>query len=266
MVKGLYTAHTGMINQMKRLDVVTNNLANSATVGFKKEGATAQSFDNELAFRIKDSSSYNLDVNIGSMTLGVKVGETYTDYSQGSFRETGNGTDFAIGGNGFFAISFTNGEGETSVKYTRDGAFVIDKDGYLRTKDGDYVLNANGALNSDGSAENYVRVNPNLPFVVNESGQIIQDNEIIGQIGLVDIVNYDYIEKYGENMYQLAEGGAVMAAEGKINQGYLEMSNVNVVKEMVEMITITRAYESNQKLIQTIDSTLEKTVNQIGKI
>ena len=266
MVKGLYTAHTGMINQMKRLDVITNNLANSATNGYKKEGATAQSFDDELTFRIRDTSSFGLDTKIGTMTLGVKVGETYTDYSQGSFKETGNGTDFAIGGNGFFAISFTNREGEVSIKYTRDGAFTIDQDGYLRTKDGDYVLNAYGAVNSDGGVENYVRVNPNLPFLVTADGQIIQEEQVIGQIGIVDIENYDYLEKYGENMYQLAEGGAVKEADGQINQGYLEMSNVNVVKEMVEMITITRAYESNQKLIQTIDSTLDKTVNQIGKV
>ncbi len=266
MVKGLYTAHTGMINQMHRLDVITNNLANSATNGYKKEGATAQSFDDELTFRIRDTSSFNLDTRIGSMSLGVKIGETYTDYSQGSFKETGNLTDLAISGNGFFAISFTNGEGEVSVKYTRDGAFTIDQDGYLRTKDGDYVLNADGALNTDGSVENYVRVNPNMTFIINAEGQIIQNDEVIGQVGLVDFENYDYIEKYGENMYNLVEGGVITEADGGINQGYLEMSNVNVVKEMVEMITITRAYESNQKLIQTIDSTLEKTVNQIGRI
>ena len=266
MVKGLYTAHTGMINQMNRLDVITNNLANSATNGYKKEGATAQSFDDELTFRIKDSSSYNLDTRIGSMTLGVKIGETYTDYSQGSFKETGNLTDLALAGNGFFAISFTNRNGETSIKYTRDGSFTIDQEGYLRTKDGDYVLNAYGAANSDGSVGNYVRVNPNMPFVINANGQIIQDNEIIGEVGVIDFENYDYIEKYGENMYNLVEGGVIVESNAGINQGYLEMSNVNVVKEMVEMITITRAYESNQKLIQTIDSTLEKTVNQIGKV
>lgn len=266
MVKGLYTAHTGMINQMNRLDVITNNLANSATNGYKKEGATAQSFDDELTFRIKDSSSYNLDTRIGTMTLGVKIGETYTDYSQGSFKETGNQTDLALAGNGFFAISFTNRDGETSIKYTRDGAFTVDQEGYLRTKDGDYVLNAYGAENSDGGVANYVRVNPNMPFVINAEGQIVQDNEVIGDVGVVDFANYDYIEKYGENMYNLIEGGTLIEADAQINQGYLEMSNVNVVKEMVEMITITRAYESNQKLIQTIDSTLEKTVNQIGKI
>lgn len=266
MVKGLYTAHTGLVNQMNRLDVITNNLANSATNAYKKEGATAQSFDDELTFRIRDTSSFNLDTRIGSMSLGVKIGETYTDYSQGAFKETGNLTDLALTGDGFFAISFTNREGVTSVKYTRDGAFTLNQEGYLMTKDGDYVLNQNGAMNADGGANNYIRINPNLPFTINGSGQIVQDNEIIGQIGIVDFENYDYIEKYGENMYNLVEGGVIIASDAEINQGYLEMSNVNVVQEMVEMITITRAYESNQKIIQSIDSTLDKAVNQIGRV
>lgn len=266
MVKGLYTAHTGMINQMNRLDVLTNNLANSATNGFKKEGATTQSFDKEYAFRIRDTSSYNLITRIGSMSLGAKIGETYTDYSQGSLRETENLTDFALGGDGFFAISFTNRAGEVSVKYTRDGAFTINQQGYLLTKDGDYVLNQNGAMNSDGSAQNYIQIDPNQMFIVDGSGAIIQNGEIVGQIGVVDFADYNYIEKYGENMYNLVEGGTVVDSQAEVIQGALEMSNVNVVQEMVEMITVTRAYESNQKIIQTIDTTLDKAVNQIGKI
>lgn len=141
MVKGLYTAYTGMINQQNRMDVLTNNLANSATNGFKKEGATSQAFDEMLAIKIKDSSAYNLPRGIGDVSLGVKIGECYTDYGQGSFRVTDNVYDMAIDGDGFFAISYTNKAGETSVKYTRDGAFSVTREGYLVTKDGDYVLN-----------------------------------------------------------------------------------------------------------------------------
>ena len=98
-----------------------------------------------------------------------------------------------------------------------------------------------------------------------EDGTIYQNNVQVGQIGIVDFADYNYLSKYGENMYDLVEGGQRQASEAKIVQGTLEMSNVNVISEMVEMITISRAYESNQKIIQTIDETLDKAVNSIGK-
>ncbi len=265
MVKGLYTAYTGMINQMNRMDVLTNNLANSATIGFKKEGATTQSFDTEFTYRIKDTSSYNLNTYIGNVSLGAKIGENYTDYSQGSFNETGNDTDFALGGNGFFAIAFTNKAGETSIKYTRDGAFTLNADGFLVTKDGDYVLNQNAALNSELNDNSYIRLDPTKPFTVDSSGNIFQNETLMGTLGFVDVADYNYIEHYGENLYQLVDGGQIIASNSEVYQGYQEMSNVNVVSEMVEMITVTRAYESNQKVMQTIDSTLEKAVS-LGRV
>ena len=265
MVKGLYTAYTGMINQQNRMDVLTNNLANSATNGFKKEGSTSQSFDEELAIKIKDPSAYGLPVALGDVSLGVKVGECYTDYGQGSFRVTDNVYDMAIDGDGFFAISFTNKAGETSVKYTRDGAFTVNREGYLMTKDGDFVLNQAAAQAGNPGQAGYIQVNPNLPLVVDENGYYYQNDQLLGQIGLVDFADYNFLEKYGENMYDLAAGGQVQLSEAQITQGTLEMSNVNVVSEMVEMINITRAYEANQKIIQTIDGTLDKAVNTIGK-
>ena len=112
MVKGLYTAYTGMINEQHRMDTLTNNLANSATVGFKKEGATSQAFRDVLAYKIKDTSETpNLARRIGSMNMGVKIGENYTDYGEGPLKETGNTYDLAITGPGFFAIEFTNKAG-----------------------------------------------------------------------------------------------------------------------------------------------------------
>jgi len=266
MVKGLYTAYTGMVNQQNRLDVMTNNLANSATNGFKKEGATSQSFDNVLAVKIKDSSDYNLPKKLGDVTLGVKVGETYTDYSQGSFRVTDNVYDVALDGDGFFAVSFTNKQGETSVKYTRDGAFSVTRDGYLVTKDGDYVLNQAGAMASNPGQANYLRVDPNVELKIDEQGNLTQNNVVLGQIGVVNFQDNDFLSKYGENMYELVDGGQVQASNARVVQGTLEMSNVNVVSEMVEMITISRAFESNQKIMQTLDTTLEKVANNIGRI
>ncbi len=266
MVKGLYTAYTGMVNQQNRLDVLTNNLANSATNGFKKEGATSQSFADTLAIKIKDTSDYSLPKKLGDISLGVKIGENYTDYGQGSFRVTDNIYDVALDGDGFFAVSFTNKNGETSVKYTRDGAFTVNREGYLVTKDGDFVLNQAAANASNPGQAGYVRVDPNVSLVMDEQGYLYQNGAQIGQIGVVDFADYDYLEKYGENMCELTEGGQLQQSNAKVVQGSLEMSNVNVVSEMVEMITISRAYESNQKIIQTIDSTLEKAVNNIGKL
>jgi len=267
MVKGLYTAWTGMVNEMNRLDVITNNLANVDTNGFKKEGATAESFETQLAIKIKDTSvPGRLPKGIGDVNLGVKIGETYTDYTQGPFEVTDNPYDCAIDGNGFFAISYTDKQGNTSVKYTRDGAFAVSTDGYLRTKDGDYVLNMNGARNGNPGANSYIRLDPNQPFTIDRQGFIYQNDQLVAQLGIVDVDNYDALQKYGENLYDLVDGGQVIAATGFVEQGCIEASNVQVVDEMVTMITIARAYESNQKLIQTFDSMLDKAVNQVGQV
>lgn len=265
MVKGLYTAYTGMINEQKRLDVLSNNLANADTNGYKKEGTANRAFADELAVKIRDTSAYNLPRRLGDVNLGVKIGETYTDYSQGNYKVTDSKYDVALDGNGFFGISYTNKNNETSVKYTRDGAFTVNTEGYLVTKDGDYVLNQNGSQTGNASADNYIRIDPNTDFKIDEQGNIIQNNQIVAKIGVVDVADYNYIQKYGENLYDLANGAQVTASTAKVNQGTIETSNVNVVSEMVDMITITRAYESNQKIIQTIDSTLDKAVNQVGK-
>lgn len=266
MVKGLYTAHTGMVNEMNRLDILSNNLANADTTAYKKEGTTSTTFADELAFRIRDTADSGLPKRLGGITYCTTLGQVYTDYSTGNMKVTDNDTDFAINGNGFFAIAFTNKAGETSVKYTRDGAFTVNSDGYLVTKDGDYVLNANGAQTGNAAQANYVRVDPNAKLQVNALGQIYQDNNLVDTIGLVDFDNYDYIEKYGENLYNLVDGGQVVASDATVEQGTLETSNVNVVSEMVNMITIQRAYEAGQKVVTSIDETLDTAVNQVGKV
>ena len=265
MIKGLYTAHTGMVNEMKRLDVLTNNLANADTTAYKKEGTTSRTFADELAIKIKDTSHYGLPQTLGEISLVTHLGQVYTDYSTGSFEVTDNETDFALEGEGFFAVAFTDKGGNTSVKLTRDGNFVVDNDGYLRTKDGDYVLNATGALSMSSDPANYVRVNQLQPFAVDQQGYIYQNEQLVGTLGVVDVENYDYLEKYGENMYNLVEGGTITASEARVQQGMLESSNVNVVDEMVNMIAIQRAYDAGQKVIRSVDETLATTVN-LGKV
>ena len=196
--------------------------------------------------------------------MGVHLGETYTNYDQGSIKVTDNETDVALAGNGFFAIAFTNKAGETSVKYTRDGAFTVNTEGYLVTRDGDYVLNQAGAQNTDPNAR--IRLNPNAKITIDELGNIYQNDQLVTRIGVVDFDDYNYISKYGENLYDLVDGGQITASDAKVQQGCIEGSNVNVVDEMVKMITISRAYQAGQKVINTVDETLDKTVNQVGKV
>jgi flagellar basal-body rod protein FlgF len=258
MVRGLYTAYTGMANQQKRLDTITNNLANASTTGYKREGATSLAFDHMLTYKVNDLSEANITKKIGSMSLGVKIGENYTDYSQGSFKITENPYDLAIEGNGFFAISFTNKAGEESVKYTRDGEFTTDNEGYLRTKDGDYVLNDSNSPITIPTEASEVKIDV--------SGNITADGEYVDTLMITDFEDYNYLKKYGENLYDAVDGATPKDAETSVKQGYLEMSNINVVSEMVEMITITRAYESNQKAIQTTDTMLDRAVNDVGKV
>lgn len=258
MVKGLYSAYTGMINQEHRMDVLTNNLANAATNGYKKEGATSQSFDSVLAFKIKDATEgYHLAKNIGVNNPGVKIGEGYTDFSQGSLKTTANTYDLALTDAGFFAIEFTNKAGETSVKYTRDGNFTLTADGRLVTQEGDAVLGTNGEpIQIDTIAETQI----------NHAGQIIQNGRVVATIQVTDFEDYNYLERYGENYYQPVEGATEKEPAAKVYSGYLETSNISVVTEMVNMITVQRAYESNQKVITTYDGTLEIAANQLGKL
>lgn len=258
MVKGLYTAYTGMVNEQNRMDILTNNLANASTVGFKKEGSTSQSFDDVLTVKIKDASVGMKNVQrTGVRNPGVKIGENYTDYSQGSFRETGNTYDLALSGDGFFAIEFTNKAGETSTKYTRAGQFALNKDGYLVNQDGDFVLD---------TQNRHIRLNTLTDAAIDADGRIEQNGQQVAQIQVVDFEDYDYLEKYGETYYEPVEGARTTNADAEIHSGYLEMANVQIVSEMVNLISITRAYESNQKIIQTYDSTLDVAVNQLGKV
>ena len=258
MVKGLYTAYTGMINEQNRMDVLSNNMANVTTVGYKKEGATSQSFDEVLDLKIKDSTvGYNLVTREGYNSRGVKIGENYVDWSQGGFRITGNTYDLALGGSGFFAVEFTNKSGETSTKYTRAGEFQLNSAGNIVTHEGDYLLDTNGR---------HITVDPLKETSIDRQGRVMQDGRTIATIQVQDFDNYDYLKKYGETYYEPIEGAKFKNADGQIYSGYLEASNVSTVTEMVNLITISRQYESNQKIIQTIDSTLEKAVNQIGKV
>ena len=257
MLKGLYTAYTGMINEQNRVDTLSNNLANSATTGFKKEGTTSQAFKDVLAYKIKDTSEPGIARRLGTMNMGVKIGENYVDYSQGPFHETGNDFDLALSGDGFFAVDFMDKEGNCILKYTLDGAFSLNVDGALVNKNGDFLMSTNNT---------HIILDPTQDFRVDRQGVIYQNDVAMAQIQVVDFEDYDYLERYGENYFQPVEGATQIASTAQVYGGYLEASNVQVVKEMVDLIAFTRAYESNQKIVQAYDETLGTAVNDVGKV
>ena len=260
MLKGLYVAYTGMLQEQKRMDNLANNLANADTTGFKKEGLSTQSFDSVLVDKIKDGSEgYQYARRIGSANPGVKIGESYVDWSEGSLQVTDVPMDMAIGGKGFFTIEFTNKNGDTAKLYTRDGNFQLTTDGYLVTTDGDYVMG------KDGNDIKRIKLDPTKEVMVNEQGYIFQDGKVAAQLALTDFEDYNFIEHYGENYYYPVDGATQIAATGSVYQGYLETSNVSVVREMVEMISVSRQYEANQKVIQTYDTSLQ-TATQLGRL
>ncbi|MBQ8982389.1 MAG: flagellar hook-basal body protein [Lachnospiraceae bacterium] len=259
MVKGLYTAWTGLRNEQRRMDVIANNIANADTTGYKKVSPTAQSFDRQLAIRVDDDSDGYLYKGIDDISLGVKIGETYNDFSQGSFRESGGTYDLALEGSGFFTISMTDKAGTEHIRYSRDGAFTVTTDGFLVTKDGDYVLGQNNQRIQIPGAQT-------AQVSIDTLGNIYADENFVARLQIVDFDNYEGLTLYGENQYDALPVAGIRAGDAYVRQGYLEMSNVNVINEMVTLITVSRAYETNQKMMQTIDSTLDKAVNDIGKL
>ena len=260
MLKGLYVAYTGMLQEQRRMDNLANNLANADTTGFKKEGLSSQTFETVLVDKIKDDSEgYRYAGRIGKANPGVKIGESYVDWSEGSFQVTDIPMDMAIGGKGFFTVECTNKNQGITTFYTRDGNFQLTTDGYLVTTDGDYVLG------KSGNATQRIKLDPVKDVIVDQQGFIFQDGKSVAQLAITDFDDYNYLEHYGENYYYPVEGATQKAATGQVFQGYLETSNVSVVREMVDMISVSRQYEANQKVIQTYDTSLQ-TATQLGRI
>lgn len=257
MVRGLFTAYTGMANEQKRLDIIANNLANAATVGYKEENVTSQAFDDVLAVKIRDESEAFNNRRIGRMSLGVKLGEAYTNHTQGSLRQTGQTYHLALDGKGFFTMSVTDKAGNTHTKYTRNGSFTITKDGHIVDSDGNHLMGESGEVLIPADT---------VDVIVDASGAIYADGNYVDTLLIADFEDYNYLIKSGDTMYEAVEGAVTIPATASIRQGYTEQSNVNVVSEMVEMIAVTRAYEANQKAIQSIDQTLDLAANSIGKI
>ncbi len=251
MIRGWYIGSSGMNAQQNRLDAISNNLANVDTAGYKRDISVSKSFSELLLRRTEADGVYKTSLGsadaapvIGKLGLGVETNENFTSFEQGSFRATDSGTDFALSGEGFFSVETPAGE-----RYTRNGNFLLGKEGILVTKDGYPLMGENG----------YIRVEDDK-FNVNEDGMIYsKDGDFIDRIKVVRFDNERYLKKMGNSLWSANDiSGDAYVAEGgerpKMMQGYMETSNVNVVEEMVKMIEVNRAYEANQKTIQSEDS------------
>jgi len=264
MIRGLYTSGWSMLANSRKLDVITNNMANVNTSAFKKDTVVFESFPSVLTKRINDTRSpLNPSGNIGNMQLGSDVGEIFTYYTQGQLQQTGNDYDLAIKDDtsgqsaspGFFTIGVTDPKDNTMKEfYTKDGTFVLNSNNQLVTKDGNYVLGKSGPITLESGK-----------FLVNEKGEVIQNGAVIDTLRIAQFSDATKLRKYGNNLIQNA-GGEVVDFKGTVLQGYTEQSNVNVVSEMVDMITVMRAYEANQKILQAQDDTLQKACNEVGVV
>lgn len=258
MVRGLYTSGWSMLALQKRMDVITNNMANVSTNGYKKDTTVMQGFPELLTKIVRDQDSFpGRRRNIGTMELGSDVGEVYTYYSQGQLTKTDNELDMAIrdSDSAFFTVAAPDADGNIAVYFTRDGSFARGRDNSLVTSGGYTVLGENGPVLLQSG-----------PFTVDENGYIIQDGEIIDRLLITEFTDTTLLSKYGHNLVQADPGAQTRAFTGTVQQGFVETSNVNIVREMVDMITVMRAYEANQKVLQAIDSTLDRAVNQVGSV
>jgi len=261
MLRGLYSAATGMDVQQAKVEIISNNLNNSATPGYKKEEILVQSFPEQLliqqgCLRSKGGVSLpELPQAIGTMGSGVLLSGTVTDHTQGEVQETGNDTDIMISGPGFFSVQAPTPEDPERICYTRSGAFRVDQEGYLTDAGGNRLLGEAGQI-IVGSGR----------FKVSDDGTIEIDGWIVDKLRLVEFDDLKSLVKEGEGMFSAPPGSDLQAASTTVAQGFLEMSNVNVTDEMVSLVSAMRTYEANQRVIQTYDEILSKSASQVGSI
>lgn len=263
MISGLYTAASGLVAQTQQQDVIANNLANVNTTGYKKDTALYVPFPTVFLNRINDEKMptpggmADSMVPIGYMGRGVALrvdGVQPQTTQEGSYVETTNKLDLSIKGDGMFVVMTPNGQ-----RYTRNGNLTLDSDGVLVTQQGNPVLGQGGQiiLNSGN-------------IHIDEGGRVFDDKAEIDTLRVALFTKEDKLRKEGDSLFFTLDGAALSeddyVDQVVIKQGYLETSNVNVVREMVEMITAYRAYEASSKAIQSQDQSLGKAVNDVGAI
>src|SRR5665213_2275030 len=270
MLRGIYTAASGLNAEMVEQDVVANNIANANTVGFKKDTAVLEAFPNRLLERIHDRMDQPqsplpaivtrtiVSPPLGFMGQGVEAAQTAIQFTPGSVTRTDQPFDLAIEGKGLFTVQ----KGDGSIAYTRAGNFTLNSEKDLTTMTGDLVL---GLWNKP------IHIDDGQHVVIDTGGQVKVDGI---EAGTLQMVAYDpaHFDKSGDNLYvrhdDAFEGldavGKGMPAGVSVMQGYIEQSNVQVVTEMVHMISLMRAYEQNTKAITMQDESLSQLISGVG--
>ena len=251
MLRSLYIAATGMLVQRKKMDVITNNITNIETNGYKRDQLISRSFKDMLITRINDPAVVSYSTAIGSQNTGVHIDEVATDFTQGNLEDTGRLSDLALQGPGFFAVNTPGGE-----RYTRDGSFSVNSEGYLVTADGNYVMGVSGRI----------RVGTGK-FSVSDQGVVTVNGTPAGKLKIVTFADTAGLRKEGNNLYANYNTQIVAATAGtSVKQGTLEGSNVDIAREMVDMISVSRFYETNQRMVKMLDESLGKAVNEVGRV
>lgn len=231
MISGIRNAAEGMDVCVVQQEIIANNLANAATTGFKS---------GRIFLRLLEDSN----------TQQLQEQEIY-DYQQGALKGTGNVLDLALAGSGFFVVQSAEG-----VRYTRNGAFNLDGEGFLTSADGAYVLGEKGPIQVDGEV------------TVSEKGEVYSRGRLIDQLNIVDFARPYRLHNLGRGQFVISaeDSGAVRHGEAALKQGYLEQSNVDAIQEMVSMITVFRIFEANAKALKAHDETLGRAVNEVGTL
>ena len=256
MIRSLWISKTGMEAQQTALDAISNNLANTATNGYKRGHAV---FEDLMYQNLRQTGANNTEQAVLptglQVGLGVRPVALARNFGQGSLQSTGNTFDLAITGNGFFQIQMPDG----STAYTRDGAFQLNAQGQIVTNGG-YVLQP--GITIAGNPQS-VTIGKDGTVTVQETGE--SAGRVVGQITVAGFINPAGLDPKGENLFaESASSGAPIQGNpgtnglGTVNQGSMETSNVNVVQELVTMIQTQRAYEMNSKAVSTSDQMLQK--------
>lgn len=247
LVRGIYTATSGMLVQALNSDVISNNLANVDTAGYQRQTNQVMAFPDMLVAR----QHKNDNAIIGRMGTGAIVADSAISFAPGRIQRTGNALDVALIGPGFFAIDTPDG-----TRYTRDGRFTLNSSGWLVTLDGNRVRGQNGPI-LVGEGE----------ISIDSEGVIRENGEIVDRLLVVEFNDRDGLQKQGANLYQATEqAGLPIRYPGVVAQGSLEMANLNVIREMVNLIEVQRSYEANSKVVQAYDGILDKAVNELGRL
>jgi len=251
MLDGMRMATEGMLQMSVRQDIVTNNLANVGTAGYRRESLVIESFNDVMNREMTGKGEVTGGGGVENRS-GVRH-YSATHQGQGALKESGNPFDLALDDNGkaFFTLQGANGE----MKFTRGGSFKLHPSGHLVAADGSMVMGQRGPIKASGS-----------DFKVNDDGTVVCDGKEVDKLLISSIEDPKAVDRKDGSSFTVSTPTVVAAKDFRIKQGFTEAANFNALTEMVELMTTMRNFEANQKALQSHDQRLQKTVNELGRV